>query len=181
MSAARDRWRSWYAGATRGRRLWWTGAGLVVVIAAVVAWLVWPAPGAAPTEREFRAESACLLTDDKGIEGGLAAAAWSGLQDASAATSIMVQHESVRGPQTEGNAAPVLNAFVMQRCDLIFGVGDAPAAAIRVAARTFPHVHFVIIGDAGSGPSSVTIVDASEPNTVRTKVGDLAISAFTPS
>ena len=68
----------------------------VVVSATATAWVLWPDdPPAPPRERQYRATTACLLTDDKGLTGDLARAAWAGMQEASVATLVKVQHLAI--------------------------------------------------------------------------------------
>jgi hypothetical protein len=91
----------------------WTilGAALVV-IAAGLTWLLWPdAKAPPPRERQYRATTACLLTDDKGVVGDPAKAAWAGMQEASTATLIKVQYLAIAGPQTRPTGCPSSTAW----------------------------------------------------------------------
>ncbi|HEX6500821.1 MAG TPA: hypothetical protein VF054_17590 [Micromonosporaceae bacterium] len=100
---------------------------------------------------------------------GSAAAVWAGMQDASLATHAKVQYLSVAGPQTADNAAPFLAGLAQGHCDLVFVAGEAPVAAVRSTAPTFPRVTFYVLGQT-EPRSNVSIVDASSPETIRTAV-----------
>jgi basic membrane lipoprotein Med (substrate-binding protein (PBP1-ABC) superfamily) len=133
----------------------------LVVVAAVVTWFLWPtAPSPeAPRSRQYLEFTACLLTDDQGIDGTTGKPVWAAMQDASLATLAKVQYLAVAGPQTESNALPFANTLAQRRCDLVFAAGSAPVAAVRDAARSFPGVRFfVVTADAAANPSNVRAV-----------------------
>src|ERR1700761_9200785 len=85
------------------RRWWWAGVAAVVVVAGLVPWLVWPSTPA-PRARVYKAFTACLLTDSRGIAGPQAAPVWAGMQKASLATHVKVEYLAVVGPDTVDNA-----------------------------------------------------------------------------
>lgn len=152
-----------------GPRRWLIGAtaGLVALTALVV-WAVWPQPRE-PLARQYRDVTACLLTGADGVNGRQAAPVWAGMQEASGATLGKVQYLEVDGPQTAENAKTFLASLVRGRCDLVLTVDDAPNAALQATAATYPKNRFVMVG-AGKGGANVSVVDASEPNSVRDAV-----------
>jgi basic membrane lipoprotein Med (substrate-binding protein (PBP1-ABC) superfamily) len=127
---------------------WWGVAG-VLVVAALVAWWLRPTPKpATPTV----AYTACLLTDSHGLSGQ-AAAVWSAIQDATDTTHAQKQYRPVTGAQTAANALPVLHALVRSGCNVVFAVGTAPVAAVKVGAAQYPKTRFIVVGAPITGPN----------------------------
>ncbi|GAA4262717.1 hypothetical protein [Dactylosporangium darangshiense] len=146
------------------------GAGvLVVVVALLVTWLAWPDDKPAPRERQYKSTTACLLTDDKDLAGDLAKAAWAGMQDASLATLIKVQHLAITGPQTPANALTFYNSLGVQHCTVIIAAGDVPVAAMTQGYAGFPDIKQAAVGGDVQG-KPITVVDASSPESIRNGV-----------
>jgi hypothetical protein len=150
---------------------------LAVVVATLVTWLAWPdAKPAPPRERQYKATTACLLTDDRDLTGDMAKAAWDGMQEASVATLIKVQHLAITGPQTAANGLTYYNTLGVQRCTVIIAAGDVPVAAMTQGIDTFPAIkHAAVGGDPKGKP--VTIVDASSTDSIRKGVKELVAAA----
>src|SRR5438105_1628254 len=107
---------------TRRARILTAGAAAVLLIAGVV-WLAWPKGGGepAPRERTYREFTACLLTDDHGLQGPAAKSVWAGMQQASVANRVKVQYLAVAGAQTAANATPYFNSLA-QGCQVVVAV-----------------------------------------------------------
>jgi basic membrane lipoprotein Med (substrate-binding protein (PBP1-ABC) superfamily) len=147
-------------------RRWWV-AGLAVVIVAAVVWVLLAARVEEPPRaRQYLEFTACLLTDDHGIAGTVAAPVWAGMQDASLATRAKVQYVAVAGPQTRENAITFLNSLAVGGCDLIFAAGEVPVAAVGVGAAAFPKGRFYAVG-GGSSAGNVTRIDGDARSAVR--------------
>jgi basic membrane lipoprotein Med (substrate-binding protein (PBP1-ABC) superfamily) len=160
---------------------WWVAAGLLLVLVAVLAWIVWSDPaGPPPRTREYRDVTACLLTDERGISGAQAAPVWAGMQEASLATLAKVQFLEVDGAQTPENAQTYLASLVQSRCDLVLAVGDAQLAALAATAPKYPNMRFVSVGGTASGPN-VSVVEETTPKQVQNKVNELVRSAVGPA
>jgi hypothetical protein len=152
-----------------GIRRRWLVVGLGVVVAGVVAmWFLWPSAGTqpAPRERQYGSFTACLLTDDQGLSGEPAKAAWAGMQHASVTYSVKVQYLSVTGPQTAANAGAYFNSLALQRCAMILAAGDAPIGAMMEAKARFSGIVYVAIGGP-PGALGVTTVETSPPEAVQ--------------
>lgn len=134
------------------------------MIAAILAWLLWPAP-TPPRQRAYRDYTACLLTDDKGITGA-AAPAWAGLVEASTTTHVRVEFLSIDGEQTLDHAVVVLNTLAQWNCQLLFAAGELPLAAVARGAPTFPDVHFYIVGGEADS-ANVTALGGDAKTAVR--------------
>ena len=148
-----------------------------VVLAGATAWLWRPDdPPTPPRERQYKATTACLLTDDKGLTGDIARAAWAGMQDASLATLIKVQHLAITGPQTPENGLGYYNSLGVRQCTAIVAAGPVPVAAMVQGHSQFPAVrHVAVGGDVGTAP--LTTVDPSTPDTIRAGVKTLVSAA----
>jgi len=151
-----------------------------VVLAALVAWLVWrPRAQPPPRARPYLEYTACLLTDGR---GPVSASVWSGMQDASLATRAKVQYLQVAGESTAANAMPYLASLVQRRCAVVFAVGTAQVAAVAADAPKFPGVRFVAVGGSLAG-ANVTNIDASDLAQVRGRVDTFlrtAVRSSTP-
>lgn len=158
------------------RRPLLAAAGAVAVLAAGTTWLLWPDDPPPPRERQYKATTACLLTDSKGLTGDIAQAAWAGMQEASLATRIKVQHLAVTGPQTPENGLGYYNSLAVQRCTVIVAGGPVPVAAMVQGHAQFPGVKQVAVGgDIGASP--LTTVDPSTPETIRSGVKTIVAAA----
>ncbi|WP_410814557.1 hypothetical protein [Micromonospora sp. 067-2] len=145
-------------------------AGLVAV--AVLVWALWPDGEPEPRQREYRAETACLLTGAKGVTAPEARPVWAGMQEASLTTRVKVQFLEVDGPQTGENAETFLASLVQSRCGVILAVGEAPVQAVLPTAARYPSATFVAFGATSPGPN-VSVVEAAEPESVQRKARDL--------
>ena len=146
-------------------------AGVVVLVGLSV--LLWPDGDGPPPprEREYREASACLLTDQTGIEGDLAKSAWAGMQEASLANRVQVQYLAIAGPQTADNGVTFFNTLGTQRCSVIVAAGPVPVASMVQGYKQFPGVRFVAVGgDPGSAP--LAVVNAGSPDSIRSGVKD---------
>jgi hypothetical protein len=151
---------------------WWALAAAALAVVVVLAWVLWPSDPPPPRQREYRAETACLLTGAKGVAEPEAAPVWAGMQEASLATHVKIQYLEVTGPQTAENAETYLASLVQSRCDLILSAGSAPVGALRAGAARFPTVHFVGI-NGGTATSNVSLVEAKSPQVAQQKARDL--------
>ncbi|WP_433346314.1 hypothetical protein [Micromonospora sp. CA-111912] len=144
---------------------------LVVGLAVGLTWALFPRDRAAPEPRERRYEtfSACLLTDDKGLAGEHAKAAWSGMQAVSVAHSIKVQYLAVEGPQTPANALAYFNTLALEGCGVVVAVGGAPVAAVGQGRWRFPNPRYVAVGSEG-GVEGVRRVPAATGDGIRSGV-----------
>ncbi|WP_157563261.1 BMP family ABC transporter substrate-binding protein [Micromonospora chokoriensis] len=150
----------------RAQSGWWllAAAGLIAV---VVGWALWPQAEPEPRQREYRAETACLLTGAAGVAAPEARPVWTGMQEASIATQVKVQFLEVDGPQTGENAETFLASLVQSRCGVIFAVGDAPVQAVGPTAARFPAAKFIAFGAATPGPNVVVEQDANSESVQR--------------
>ncbi len=162
------------------RMRWRTGAvlGVAVLVLGVVLWLVWPEPARQPRERHYRSVTACLLTDDQGLRGAVAAAAWAGMQEASVADLTRVQYLSVAGPQTAADALAYFNSLGLQKCAVIVAVGEAPVAAMSQGADRFPDARLVAVGDQVPAGTRLVVLPATPlgqvTSAVRSVLAELA-------
>jgi hypothetical protein len=156
---------------TWGRREQMAASATAVLLAALVATVVWwrSTPEDPVRERRYQATTACLLTDDKGLTGPAAKAAWNGMRRASDATLIKVQYLSITGPQTAANGLSYFNSLGVQKCATIVAVGDAPIAALSMGREQFPAIRYIVVGRAPAG-AAVTKIDSSVPDTIESGV-----------
>jgi hypothetical protein len=152
--------------------------GVAVVLAAVAGWALWPepAPPEPPRERLYKDFDACLLTDDRGLQGADAAPIWAGMQEASTASGVRVSYLTVAGPQTKENARAFVGSLAQRNCALVFAAGAVQTAAVAELAATFPTVQFVIVG-AGPASVNVTVIEADPVDRVAARVRDLVVAA----
>jgi hypothetical protein len=156
------------------RTHWVLVVSAVVLLGAGLTWWLWPRADhpAPPLARPYQDVNACLLTDDRGVQGAPAAAVWAGMQEASASTGVRVEYLTVAGAQTPENAQTFLATLAQARCALVFVTGDAPAAALDQAAQRFPDQRFVSVGRPGRAPN-VSTVDDSSPEALRASASRL--------
>lgn len=151
-----------------------SGAASAAIVGGVLAWgVIGSSP--APRARQYIAFTVCLLTDSRGLASPQAAAAWAGLQEASAATRAKVQYQPVMSGSTEGAAAPYLAGLVAQQCRVVVATGPAQAAAVRASARRFPSVRFAVV-NAAARAANVTAVRGSAGQ-IRSAIAALVRSA----
>lgn len=140
-------------------------AAAVVVVGALVTWLVWPTAEPPPRQREYRALTACLLTDEHGLMGQPAKDVWAGMQKASLATLVRVQYLAVPNPQTAANALAYFNSLALQKCTMIIVAGQAPVEALLAGKANFPAIHYVAVGTYPADPT-VTVVSLSPAESI---------------
>jgi basic membrane lipoprotein Med (substrate-binding protein (PBP1-ABC) superfamily) len=127
-------------------KIWLAAAGMLVVIAAAAAWVLWPRSPAAPQAREYLNASACLLTDPSGVGPGTPGApVWAAMESASLATRVMVSYLPDTGP---ADVTPMLNTLIQRKCGVIITTGTAAGQAIQ-AAKADPDQRFVLVSGAG--------------------------------
>ena len=146
-------------GISRGRLL---AATAVVCLAAVVmlAWLFWPSAPPIPGAQRVRQYSnvrACLLTGADGLAGSVAAAAWSGMEQASISSKAMVSYLPVPWPASKAAALTYLASLVQRQCSVIVAVGPAQVAVAASQAGKYRHVHFIVITAGGARATSAVI------------------------
>ncbi|PZG00163.1 BMP family ABC transporter substrate-binding protein [Micromonospora deserti] len=154
------------------------GAGLAAAV--IIGWVFWPEDEPEPRQREYRAETACLLTGERGIGSPEARPVWTGMQEASLAKQVKVQYLEVDGPQTGQNAETFLAGLVQNRCDVILAVGAAPVAAVPPTAARYPAARFVAFGPVTPG-HNVSVMDPSDPEMARRQAHDLVAALVPPS
>ena len=140
------------------RRFGWSAAVAVVVVGATLGWALWLSD-APSREREYRAESVCLITGEQGIRGAAAAPVWEGMQRASLETRVQVNFLAVAGSQTAENAATYLAGMLQGRCELVLAVDQAPVAAVAKAAGQFPQQRFAVV--KGVEAANVSLLDGT--------------------
>ena len=148
------------------------GGGLAVLAVSTAIWMAWPAspgtPGAGRV-RQYLTFSACLLTGARGISGGDAAAAWSGMQQASLTTHAMVSYLPVFGPATRATAAPYLASLAQRHCRVIVAVGPAQVSAVAASSAQFRDIQFIVVAGRASG-ANVRHVAGHSAVTIRAAV-----------
>jgi basic membrane lipoprotein Med (substrate-binding protein (PBP1-ABC) superfamily) len=149
--------------------------GLAAVMAGLAVWGLWP-HAEAERARQYLAFTACLLTDDKGVNGPPARPLWAGMQDASLATHAKVQFLEVSGEQTTANAATFVASLAQGHCDLVFAAGQAPAAAVRDVATSFPDVRFYLV-DEPNPRGNLSSVDGDTAESIRVAVAKTVTDA----
>jgi len=130
------------------RHRWPLLAGVVALVAAIVAVVVLtgPEPEPQPRARAYRDYDVCVLTGDRGLADPSAAAVWAGVQQVSALRDVRVLYVPVAGEQTAARATELLGSLVQQQCDIIVAVGDAPVAAVAVNKTRYPNTTILAVG-----------------------------------
>jgi basic membrane lipoprotein Med (substrate-binding protein (PBP1-ABC) superfamily) len=98
------------------------------------------------------------------------------MQDAALATHAKVQFLEVSGEQTAAIAATFVASLAQSHCDLVFATGQAPAAAVRDSARTFPHVRFYLV-DEPNPLGNLSSVEGGTAQRTRTTVAQTVTEA----
>ncbi len=142
---------------------WVLGGGALVVVAGVVALLVWPSSAPAGPERPplraraYNALTICLLTGPQGIAGSTAVPVWAGVEAASNATSDQAEYLAAAGsPETVDSVIPYVNSLVQQRCGVIVVVGPIEVQAAQSVAAQNKSTTFIMVG-GGEAESNVRV------------------------
>jgi basic membrane lipoprotein Med (substrate-binding protein (PBP1-ABC) superfamily) len=139
---------------------------MAALVAACGVWIAWPSSqGAAapvPRARVYSAYSACLLTDDAGISSISARPVWTGMEAASAATSMTVSYLQATGATNVTDVQSYLNTLLVRSCNVLVAVGGQETAAVAATAGSYPSVHFVVVGAKSSGPNVAPVAGANE-------------------
>jgi hypothetical protein len=141
----------------------WVVAAAGVVVAGVVALVVWWPSGGEPDLPPARARvyadfSACLLTGEQGLASPGIAPVWAGLQDASGDTGIKVSYLAAAGPATDANYLPYVNSLAQRRCDVILTVGEPGTTVALAQAGAHAAIRFVTVGGSGRPAGNVSPV-----------------------
>ncbi|MET7399631.1 hypothetical protein ABZS66_39730 [Dactylosporangium sp. NPDC005572] len=162
-----QRFRAWSQALTRRQR-YAGGATVLLIVAVLATWLLWPSGSAEPPprERQYKAVTACLLTDDRDLTADPARTAWAAMQEASVQSLVKVQHLAITGPQTAANGLTYYNTLGVQKCTVIIAAGDIPVAAMVEGLAAFPAIkHYAIGGDPKGKP--ITTIDATSADTIK--------------
>lgn len=168
----------------RGPRTWrrtpWVIiAAVLVVLAGVLTWVLWPGDDRPdPRARVYTDASACLLTPAAGVVDPAAAPVWAGMQKASLSTRGKVSFLEVDGPQTGDNAKSYLGTLASGGCDLVLVAGAAPLAALGSSVTSYPKVHFVAVG-GGTAQANVAVVGETDPAAITERVRSLVNDVLT--
>ncbi len=158
------------------------GAAVVLAVAGVAAWSLWPRPAAVAHARQYLDVSACLLTGPAGIAPGTPAApVWAAMQSASLATHVMVSYLPDTGP---ADVRPMLNTLIQRHCGVIVAT-DAAASDVIAAGKTNPEQHFLLVAAPGAAAAARTrntdIVSAADaPGRIDHAIRTLAANAPAP-
>ncbi|MFD9303251.1 BMP family ABC transporter substrate-binding protein [Streptomyces sp. NPDC060048] len=161
------------AGALRGRAGWTAGGAVVLVLGLVGVWLF--AGGGQdgppdPRARQYKEFDACLLTDEKGIVTGAAAApVWEGMQKASLETRARVTYVPVIGEPSAATARPFFNSLMQRQCDVVLAVGAPQVEVTEAGAKEHPKARFVVV-DGSRTAGNVTV--AKSGDTLQETVAD---------
>lgn len=160
---------------------WAPVACVAVLVVGILTGVLATGPVAGPgvRARSYLARTACLLTDSRGLAGPQAAAAWAGLQDASAATGAQVQYLAVPSGTTAAGARPYLASLVLRKCAVVVATGPAQVAAVAADAVRFGSVRFAVAGGRAPG-ANVAVLPASA-GAMRSAVTSLVTSAVSAS
>jgi hypothetical protein len=159
------------------------GAAVVVAVAAIATWALWPRPAAVTQARQYLDVSACLLTDPAGITAGTPAApVWAAMQSASLASHVMVTYLADTGP---ADVRPMLNTLIQRQCGVIIATGPA-SAGVLAAGKANPHQRFLLVNAPGT-PAAVagtqntdTVSAAGAAGRINQVIRALAANALPP-
>jgi hypothetical protein len=155
----------------------WFALAVVIAIAAA-GWMMWPRHSAAPRARQYLNVSACLLTDQAGVNPGTpGASVWAAMESASLATHVMVSYLPDTGPT---DITPMLNTLVQRKCAVIITAG-AEASQVIGTARANPHQHFLLVaagpGAAPAAPNTIIVTPAAASARIGQVIHALAAQA----
>jgi hypothetical protein len=154
------------------------GAAVVLTVAGIVAWSVWPRP-APPQARHYLNVSACLLTDQAGIVAGSPAApVWAAMQSASLSTHVMVSYLPATGPS---DVSPMLNTMIQRQCGVIIATGAA-SSEVLAAGQANPHQRFLLVTAPGTAVAAAAgntavVPQADAPGRIDQVIRSLAANA----
>ena len=117
-------------------------------------------PSPAASGRLYTNFQACLLTGERGLADPAAAPLWAGMEQASLVTHAKVSYLVVAGPQTTGNALPVLGSLLVRHCGVVLAAGQAERDAVAERARQYPSVKFAVVGGISTTPN-MTVLSGS--------------------
>ena len=158
------------------------GAAVVLAVAGIAAWALWPRPAAVAHARQYLDVSACLLTDPGGIAPGTPAApVWAAMQSASLATHVMVTYLADTGP---ADIRPMLNTLIERQCGVIIATGTATPGVIA-AGKANPHQRFLLVTTPGAAavagtPNTAIVPAAAAPGRIDQLIRALAANAPPP-
>lgn len=174
-----------------GRRNVAVLGGALVAAAALISFLLWPnPPGAvriqspATRARAYSAYTACLLTGPKGLADPAAAPVWTGLREASAATSAQISYLTILGADTTANAEIYINTLALRGCSTILAAGAIPADGALKTAAAWPGHRIIAIEPADSAakpPANLTVLDQATPAALTAQVKTLIVGLAAPS
>ncbi|WP_243878986.1 BMP family ABC transporter substrate-binding protein [Streptomyces sp. KS 21] len=128
------------------------GSAVVLVLGLVGVWLFVGGGQEGPPDpraRQYKEFDACLLTDEKGIVAGAAAApVWDGMQKASLETRARVTYVPVVGEPSADNARPFFNSLMQRKCDVVLAVGAPQVEVTEAGAKQHPNARFVVVDGA---------------------------------
>lgn len=152
-------------GALRGRAGWAAGASGVLVLGLVGVWLFTGSGQDGPPDpraRQYKEFDACLLTDEKGIVAGAAAApVWEGMQKASLETRARVTYVPVIGEPSAANARPFFNSLMQRKCDVVLAVGAPQVEVTEEGAKQHQQARFVVV-DGSASAGNVTVANSGD-------------------
>lgn len=153
------------SGASRGRSGRMAGGAVVLVLALVGGWLFIGGEESGPPDpraRQYKEFDACLLTDEKGIVSGAAAApVWDGMQEASLETRARVTYVPVVGEPSADNARPFFNSLMQRKCDVVLAVGASQVEVTQAGAKEHPKARFVVV-DGAQTAGNVTVAKSGD-------------------
>jgi hypothetical protein len=154
---------------SRWRWRWPLGGAALVVVAGVVAALVWSSGASSPgpyrpasRTRSYNAFTFCLLTGPEGVVGLSAAPVWAGVEAASNATSDRAQYLAATGSvETVGSVTPYANTLVQRQCGLVLAVGSVEVAVAQSVAAENKGTEFILCGGGVARANVRVVADVS--------------------